>query len=61
MNTWLFGRGLSVRKLTQASKTVKKVRRKKSVSSLVSQSMRLGKKITVGAVKLAALIFIGRL
>ena len=56
MNTWL-----SVRTLTQAGKTVKKVRRKKSSPSLVTRSMSLGKRITMGAIKLAALIFIGRL
>ena len=61
MNTWLFGREVSVRKLAQASKTVKRARRKKSGPSFFTQSMRLGKKITVAAIKLAALIFIGRL
>lgn len=61
MNTWLFSRGLFVRKLTQTSKTGKNARRKRASPSLVTQSLRLGKKVTVGAVKLAALIFIGRL
>ena len=61
MSAWLLNKGLLTHKVSRVGRSFKRLARKKSKPSIVKQSIRVGKKLAVGVVQLATLIFIGRL
>ena len=64
MDAWLLNKSLLAHKVSRAGQSVKRLTRKKSkpsMASMVKQSIKIGKKLALGMVKFATLIFIGRL
>jgi len=61
MDAWLLNKSLLAHKVSRVGQSVKRLTRKKSKPSMVKQSIKIGKKLALGMVKFATLIFIGRL